>query len=397
MAGLKTERQLRDEIGRKLSRIYAEEIAGAAGGAEADADGEWPLTFSLGRPTRRDILQGFDAIDKITQVLRAWEQSLHVRVDYEMREAGGPKRIPVRIAVPSIDVAARLATPRKGEPWTTIMERTRARHAMLAQKFPDLAPHTYAKVLRAEDACSDLEFELLLRAGGWFGSHDSQGLMPRQVPIGGIDSKWLNNARRRALICLLADKDDLGLAKRPAMVEFAYLDPTHLDHGGRRYDSWTQGDAVQVAYVPTLVVIVENKDTYLGFPQVDGGICVFGSGFAGAAIVSSLPWVLATGRVVYWGDLDADGFEILNAYRAAGISCESILMDVATLERYGQFGTNVEKDHHTPLVRQRKDLPLLSAGERAAYELITSESYAGFRRLEQERIPLDEALRALCP
>ena len=149
------------------------------------------------------------------------------------------------------------------------------------------------------------------------------------------------------------------------------------------------------AYAPSIVAIVENKDTYLSFPQLEGGICVFGSGFAGAATVRRLPWLSDARMIVYWGDLDADGFEILDSYRAAGIACSSILMDVATLERFGRYGTNLEKDHRTRIFRERKDLPHLTVSEREAYDLLTNPDYAGNRRLEQERIPLDEALRAI--
>lgn len=374
-------------MGRRLARTYVDEIAGVRT--------SWPHTFSVGRPSREEILADLRAVDALTQTLRAWEDAYGTTTEYRMREAGGPKRIPSHVTVPSLEVAALLAPPRKPQGWTHALARTRSRLALLAQRFPATDAATRAQVLRAQDDCDDLEFDLVLQAASWFLAHDAHGLMPRQVPIPGIDSKWLNNKRRQQLICLLAGRDALGLAQRPALLEFAYLDPEHLRRGGRHYDSWTQGDTTAVPYEPDLVVVVENKDTYLCFPALERGVCLFGSGFAGATLAAGLPWLARARRIVYWGDLDADGFEILNAYRANGIACESMLMDRATLERFGRFGTDLEKDHRTALVRQRKELPFLTPEERDAYLLLTSDGYRGHRRLEQERIPLGEALARL--
>ena len=389
MAGLKSEQEMRGLLSRKLARGFAEHVAGVRE--------EWPCTVALGRPTKQAILSGFEEVLLLTQTLRSWERELGVEVEYEMREAGGLQRIPARITVPSIDVAARLATPRNGERWERILSRTRLRTRKMQERFADLDPATVAKVVRAQDTSNDLEFELLLVAGAWFRTHDACGLTSREVPLPGIDGKWLGNARRRSLICLLAGKEDLGLVRMPASLEFSYVDPVHLADGGRRYDSWVAGDVATPAYEPSIVIFVENKETYLKFPLVDGGICVFGSGRAGMALAGRLTWITNAPRVVYWGDLDADGFEILDAYRARGIACQSILMDKATLLEFERYGTNLEKDHKTALRRERKELAHLTNSEREAYELITSEDYTGNRRIEQERIPLDYALRALAP
>ena len=357
---------------------------------------DWPYVVSLGRPSKKEILEGFSDIDALVRVLAHWERDLGVGVAYATREAGGSQRLPVRLTVPTSDVAATLAAARDGERWTTVLARTRERHEALVTGFPLLSPEVRAKVLRQTDGWDDTRFELLLASGSWFGSHVATGLTPREVPLVGIDAKWLDTARVRSLVCLLAGREELGLIGRPRQLEFAYLDPTYLAGGGRRYDSYVEGDVSVLPYAPDLVVIVENKDTYLRFPAVERGVCVFGSGRAGMAVVTGLPWVLDAQRVVYWGDLDADGFEILDGYRAHGLACESILMDCQTLERYGRFGTSLERDHRTRIVRERKELPWLTDEERACYERITREGYEGHVRLEQERIPYADALQALC-
>ncbi|MDO4537209.1 MAG: DUF2220 family protein [Coriobacteriales bacterium] len=371
MAGLKTERAIRDELSRRLARTYLTDLC--------YGEDSWPFTLSLGRPTKAQILEGFSTLDALVATLRNWEQLGLARVEYAMREAGGPKRLPSHLEIPSQQAAAKLASPRGGEPWRKILQRASARRSQLLDCIPGLEPDVHIDVLRKTDAQDDLEFELLLAAGSWFRTHDAHGLMPREVPLPGIDSKWLNAKQRQKLLCALASKDTLGLRERPPALEFAYLDSAHLAGGGRRYDSW----------------VVENKDTYLNLPQLSGGICIFGSGRAGQALVGELTWIREAKRILYWGDLDADGFEILNGYRAHGLSCESMLMDRRTLERFGRYGTSVEKDHKTPLVRERKELPHLNAEELSTYELLTDPAYQGHRRLEQEKIPLSEALAVL--
>lgn len=387
MAGLKTEREIRAALSRRLSACYAEDALGTCD--------DWPYVLALGHPSRQWLLENFSELNSLIRMLRTWEGTYGTSTIYQMREAGGPKRVPSHVIVPNADVAARLAALRKGERWEAILRRTRSRAALLNERFSQLGDEQAAYVLRSLDACDDLECELVFCAAAWMSTHETRGLTYRQVPIPGIDSKWLQNKKRCGLLELLSGKEGLGLVGWPALVEFSYLDPGHLAAGGRRYDSWTVGDVACPAYAPSTVVIVENKDTYLAFPELKGGVCVFGSGFAGVAAVGRLPWLDGASRLIYWGDLDADGFEILNSYRAGGLAAKSILMDAATLERFGRFGTNLEKDHRTTIVRERKDLPHLTADEQTAYDLLTDPTYTGNRRLEQERIPLEEALRAI--
>lgn len=389
MAGLKSADAVRGEVGRFLECTFIDELAGV--------QVAWPHAFAVGRPSKAELVGGLRDVDLLAQELRRWEREFGATVRYGTREAGGLQRVPTHVELPSVDAAAAVVGLRERvhEPWGRALERTRTRIAALKDGFPLLGPEAYARVLRAEDARDDLEFELLLAAGAWFSCHDAAGLTPRQVPLPGIDGKWLDAKRLRDFVCLLAGREDLGLRGHPQRMDFAYLDPGHRARGGRRYDSWVEGDASVPAYVPRVLLIVENKASYLDFPEVEGGICLFGSGKAGMAVTSAMPLVRSAGQVVYWGDLDADGFQILDGYRARGVTCASILMDGYALARYGRYGTNLGKDHHSILVRERLELAHLTDAERDAYERITDPDYRGYRRIEQEKIPLVDALAAL--
>jgi len=142
------------------------------------------------------------------------------------------------------------------------------------------------------------------------------------------------------------------------------------------------------------VVISENKDTALHFPELPGGISVEGAG-RGGETAASFPWLRDCPHLFYWGDMDAAGFEILNGFRDARLQVTSILMDAPTYDVYQRFGTATDA-HGDPLpVPPRRPLPHLTAAERELYDRLTDPHWVGYRRIEQECIPLNHALRAL--
>jgi hypothetical protein len=66
------------------------------------------------------------------------------------------------------------------------------------------------------------------------------------------------------------------------------------------------------------------------------GVRVEGGGFGGAA-AAALPWLIDAPLLVYWGDIDAAGFEILDGSRTDGVPAASMLMDMTTFEQYERF------------------------------------------------------------
>ena len=92
--------------------------------------------------------------------------------------------------------------------------------------------------------------------------------------------------------------------------------------------------------------------------------------------------------------MDADGFRILNQFRAAGINAVSILMDPAAFRAYGPFGTNVDR-RGSRIVPVRSELGWLTNAEQEVYDALTDPAWTGYRRIEQERIPLGVAQAAV--
>lgn len=351
-------------------------------GAILDPTAHWPRRINLGAPSGVALEFSFSAALDWVHGWQDWalEHGLELK-DVKRRAYSTSQSLPTHLIIPDLDTAVRLL----GGIWGGRISTARARISTLSRRFPQADP---IPLLRELTELAVVDFDLLLRAADWFRTHDAAGLTPRQVPIEGLDSKWLNT--RQHLVLTLSGRQDLGLVRRPRTVHLTYLDPQHLHRGGRRYDALTEGDAGGPSYLPGTVVITENKDTALFFPPLERGIAIQGGGNAGPALIPRLRWTAGCGSILYWGDLDAEGFEIINQYRRRGLNVRSMLMDVATLEKYREFGVTHDRNGES-LRRARKSLPLLTDEEQTAYRIVTDAHRDGPYRLEQERIPLNVA------
>jgi hypothetical protein len=59
------------------------------------------------------------------------------------------------------------------------------------------------------------------------------------------------------------------------------------------------------------------------------------------------------------------------------------------------FGTDHDVKGNRIKISDRRNLARLEAHERALYERLTDPTWSGYRRIEQERIPLTTALTAV--
>lgn len=347
----------------------------------------WPYRVPLGRPTRDEVTHQFGQVQEWAFYWQEWADSRDLTLEWEGRRSGASHdQLPTHLLVPDVDAAASLSPV-----WQQRLARGRRRHAMLAARFPG-AP--IAGVVRAVDTWTDVDVALLAEAADWFNKHPASGLSPRQVPVEGLHSKWL--AGHGSQVLAITGLRSLGLVEpRSTPVHFTYLDPAHRAAGGRRHDSVVPGDTSLPAYLPRLVLICENKDSAIMFPDQPSAIAVQGGGKAGPAFIPTVDWMASAPDLVYWGDLDAAGFEIVNSYRQSGLRIRTILMDPPTLAEYRQFAATTDTKGRLLGREPRKELPLLTSAEREAYHAITDPDGGWPVRVEQERIPLKAAATAL--
>lgn len=131
-----------------------------------------------------------------------------------------------------------------------------------------------------------------------------------------------------------------------------------------------------------IVLIVENKMTFLTLPPVPNGLAIWGKGFQ-VSLLRDVGW-LADCTIWYWGDLDAQGFAILSQLRDYWPQTRSFLMDEATLAKYQDFAVTGTPAGEMSLVN-------LDGEETAVYQHLLSHNY----RLEQERISQPDVATAI--
>nr|BFE29820.1 hypothetical protein GCM10010200_020710 [Actinomadura rugatobispora] len=245
---------------------------------------------------------------------------------------------------------------------------------------------------------------MLFSAVTWLRRHPDAGAWTaRQLPVPGMHTKWLDT--HGALLRDVAGRDVRDEVRpRPAVLHLTYVDPGHAASGRRRHDAWTTGDTHDIAYRPRIVLVVENRDSRLWFPPVRDTIVVEGGGKAAGTLLANVPWIRAAEHVAYWGDIDADGYAILDRFRAALAEpgpdeappkpVTSILMDATDLHRYARHGVNHDKAGR-PIKPSPVILPHLTEAETTAYDTIATAGPTPFRRIEQEAIPLAHAATRL--
>jgi hypothetical protein len=301
-----------------------------------------------------------------------------------------------------LDGAATLVadTHSDAESPTVDLDRARALASSLQSAGATLTPAT----LRAISGLAANDVDVLINAVTWLRQHPNAGNWTlRQLPVPGMHTKWLDT--HGALLRDVAGRDVRDEVRpRLTVMHLTYVDPHHATSGRRRHDAWTTGDVHDIAYQPRVVLVVENRDSRLWFPPVSDTIVVEGGGKAAAALLANVPWIRSADHVFYWGDIDADGYGILDHFRATlavpapdGAPAKpvtSILMDATDLHHYSLHGVNHDKAGQ-PIKPSPALLPHLTEAETLAYNTIATAGPTPFRRIEQEAIPLAHAVTRL--
>lgn len=128
----------------------------------------------------------------------------------------------------------------------------------------------------------------------------------------------------------------------------------------------------------TKVIVVENKTTLyttLTLPRMDNTIAIFGRGYS-VHNLKNVKWFTNL-ELLYWGDIDVQGFEILSQFRGYFSHAKSLLMDQKTFDRFfeNDLGTVSNITSELNLTHFEKEL----------YTILKLNNW----RLEQEKIPFD--------
>jgi hypothetical protein len=316
---------------------------------------------------------------------RAWNDQAQLHWEERRWPRLGAQQLPLRLSLQS---GAELACV-IGE--SGRWQLARERYDALAQRWSVLG--STAALARNVDILAGYtprNFELLLTLIAWLEQNPRSGHYLRQLPIAGMDTKWIDSSRRSLVSELLrairgeggADEfhELCGLRRPPHRIRMRVLCERLRRQLGGLGDIEAPIEELAVLNLkPERIVIVENLETGIALPDHPGCVAFMKLGM-GVSVLGELHW-LRDRPALYWGDIDTHGFVILDRARAALPLARSVLMDETTLLAHRAWWVE-EKDPH-----KEADLQRLTGAERAVFDRLRANLWGQAVRLEQERIP----------
>ncbi|NEP84908.1 MAG: DUF2399 domain-containing protein, partial [Okeania sp. SIO3B3] len=256
--------------------------------------------------------------------------------------------------------------------------------ALILAAFPDLLDWLQHKPSRVIAHAG--HWPNLLRVGQHFCAHPRPDCYIRELPLP-ISTKFIEQQQTilRELLeqVLPADAIDLtakkftarfGLRDKEPWIRLRLLDAALRDQYRLPCDALAipLSHLARLDWQPPRVIITENEVTFLTLPMLAGSIGVWGEGFQ-ASVLADVPW-LAECHLLYWGDIDAHGFQILSQLRAAFPHTKAIMMDQATFKEFEALTGKGESLTTAP--------PHLTADETKLFQYVATHRL----RLEQEHI-----------
>ncbi len=350
--------------------------------AAPNAGDEWPLTILLGIPTEQAAKGRLDAALAWVRAWQSWSGAGSLQWTERQWRTLGTQRVPelLRLDGPG-DVVAWLD---EAERWN----RACGRQGALVQRWPVLTGGL-DRLFNVLADYPDSDFDRLTTTLDWLEQHPDSGLYLRQLPIPGLDTKWIEGrtAVLAELLCRVTGRADMlsdfhalcGLRRPSPRVRMRVLDPTLRARIGGLGDLTVPiDDLKRLDIAPQRVVIVENLQTGLALGELPGTVAFMALGY-GVDLLSRLTWIRRA-DCLYWGDIDTHGFAILSLLRAKLTAIRSILMDETTLLSHRTLWSNEASQHAA------EELPHLEPGEQTVYRALKRHTFGPAIRLEQERI-----------
>lgn len=349
------------------------------------------LSYVIKRPSGREITWDAvqDLMDQWKEIPAGADGKPLFTVEYANKRCGafGLQRLPARAVVASgADAFALLRMKGRAARFEQELRQVR-------ESDPSLVPWFLSQYVRIR---KEGFFPVCLAIARYFRKERKGGRFQREFAIEGADTKFLerHSFLARSLWNAvypeepaansgeLMEKLAAGGVPVPA-VGVRFLDRRMSCFGARSF-FLSMEEAARFAPDVSHVFILENKVNGYTFPEAEGSVVFFGMGYGVAEFArQAAPW-LAGRDVWYWGDLDNDGFLILSHLRQVLPHVRSFLMTEDILRRYLD-----------PSIRDQsgsEEIPqYLTVQEKTLWHTLREHHW----RLEQERIPREEAERAV--
>lgn len=357
-----------------------------------EGGGEWPLSVSLGVPTERDFTDDPREVRSWVESWATWRGAGELGWEERKWPRIGAQRLPATVSVASAREVASWAGQERQ--WT----RAAARFESLLRLWPQLGERPgLPKQFDTLAGYSDPDFDRLQAAMAWFLANPKSGLYVRQLPIEGIDTKWLESRRGvvtdfRHLMCGCGERQDFhdacGLSRAPHRVRMRVLCPSLRPQlGGLEDVEVPLSQLAELGLRPKAVVIVENQESGVALPDMAGVVAFMRMGNSVSSL-AAVPWLRGL-PAVYWGDIDTHGLAILSRARRVFPGLHSVLMDEATLLAHKSLWSQ------EPVQHAEAELADLSQAERTVFDGLKAGLWGPKVRLEQERLPWTAAVQTL--
>ncbi|MDR1110507.1 MAG: DUF2220 family protein [Deltaproteobacteria bacterium] len=383
---MRTPDDLRAQIGRDFARRDNLDSWLRFRAGQGEPPGPWPRTYGLGPPSQEQA-EDYEAFSRFVASWR--DLGLPGRVSWVEKSWSrlGRQTVPRTLSIDGPGDLARWAG--QEERWA----RLEARYLALLGRWPVLAEVLAGHLGDLADYPEE-DFDRISKVLGWLERNPSSFLYPRQLPIAGLDSKWLESRMRfmAGLAAPILGREAAGkdfheicaLKRRTGLVRLRLLDPgLRAAVGGLGQLAVPREALAGLPLAPRTVVMVENLETGLAFGDLPGTVLILGQG-NGLKGLGQIPWLLAAERHLYWGDIDLAGLAILGRARRQVPGLASVLMDEATLmANRDLWGTDSSLAIEEPAFLTPQELDLFRA--------LSSGRFGPRVRLEQERIAWDRA------
>ncbi len=347
-----------------------------------------PLSWPAGRPSG-----DFAAMRAEVQLLQASEKTASspgYRIESQVQQtrALNTQTLPARIWLDS--PADLLYMIEKAEEFARFCQDV----ALMRENMPQLESWVERFPRKLIENHSDWP-ELLLVCR-YFLEHSRPGLYIRELPIN-VHTKFIEQHQGilRELLdhvlpaeAIAPDAPDFqqryGLREDEPMARVRFLDEQLRQRYNLPFNdlSIPCSQLAGVDFGGQICIITENKMTFLTLPPLPNALAILGGGFQVSSL-AAVSWLKAC-PIIYWGDLDAQGFQILSQLRSIFPHVTSLMMDESTLHTFAEFLV-------TGTLCRVRQLPYLTEEEHRLFVQLAEET----SRLEQEHISQAYALARL--
>lgn len=331
------------------------------------------------RITGKDILSRLSehkqAILEIQKQASLWEYE--VDMAEQTFEKIGVQLVPVKITVPSLDAYLRITSYKRD------FGLFRKNWNLICRELPVLANWCKANPFKLIEHDSWKE---TLKVCDYFLSNPKPDLYLRELPID-IHTKYIeeNKAVIQSLLDFLIpesiNKEERDFEKRyhlrfaEPLIRMRFLDTSYSLEKGIDDLSVPLSIFRAMGCNCRKILLAENKMNFLTLPPLLHTIALWSGGGFNVKSLKSVEWMKEK-QICYWGDLDAQGFQILNQFRSYFPHTVALMMDWSA---WNAFQLLAKKGTPTTL----QSLPYLTAEEYELYVFLQMNNL----RLEQEKIP----------